>query len=86
MEKNYQAIFQFKHCGMWMDYARERVIDVAHARRAMMTASADTGHPFRVSVEDWSETGTREPTVYVGDWDKAELSPAAQETGVFVDA
>jgi hypothetical protein len=80
--KNFQAIYQINHDGVWMDYVRLGVRQpddcISHAR----LLERENGKPFRVRVEDWSDRNAH-PDVYYGDWDKAMLSPAAQSTGVF---
>lgn len=84
--KNYQAIFQVKAGTRWLDYVRQPVDRPDDAIANIRLLERQTGDPFRASVEDWSDGGTREPTIYYGDWNKSELSPAAQENGIFKPA
>jgi hypothetical protein len=85
--KNYQAIFQIQTPdGEWLDYVRNPVRRPDDAPTNMSLLAKQTGRKFRVSVEDWSDEFPRDPTIYYGDWDKSKLSPAAQDTGVFIPA
>jgi hypothetical protein len=67
--KNYQAIFQIKIDGKWMDFAREQVKSPADAEPMMKSAARREGKPFRVTVEHWNEyPEKREENVRYGDW------------------
>lgn len=82
--KNYQAIYQIQNAtGIgWLDYVRDSVPSADDAIPTIRMLERMNGRRFRASVEDWGDF-PRDPTVYIGDWDKSQLSPAAQETGIF---
>lgn len=82
--KRYEAIFQSKfEDGKWLDYVRHTVPHPDDAMADIRLIARHTGRPCRAWVEDWSDEHPHEPNVYYGDWDKSQLSPAAQQTGVF---
>jgi hypothetical protein len=80
--KNYQAIYQILSDEKWLDYARDSVDVPDDAIPTVRMLARSTGKRARVSVEDWGDF-PRDATIYYGEWDKSQLSPAAQETGVF---
>lgn len=80
--KNYQAIYQINHDGTWMDYARLGVSHPDDAMADIRSMERANGKRFRARVEDWSDKSP-DPDVYYGEWDKSQLSPAAQQNGVF---
>lgn len=80
--KNYQAIYQINHDGTWMDYVRLGVSHPDDAMAYIRSMERANGKRFRARVEDWSDK-SHDPDVYYGEWDKSQLSPAAQQNGVF---
>lgn len=82
--KNYQAIYQINHDGTWMDYYRQGIPHPDDAMTDIRLLERKEGKRFRARVEDWSDRNAG-PDIYYGDWDKSQLSPAAQSTGVFKD-
>jgi hypothetical protein len=82
--KNYQAIYQISDDGVrWQDYVRKRVPEPDDAMVDVRLLAAQSKKRVRVYVEHWNDDEPREPTVYYGEWDQSQLSPAAQKTGVF---
>lgn len=79
-----EAIYQINNDGVWMDYFRQTEQKVEDAKAVIRHMAHTSGKPFRARVEDWSEDGPRFATIYYGDWDKSQLSPAAQDDGIFV--
>jgi hypothetical protein len=78
---NLQAIFQVQYPDKWLDYVRESVEDEVHARKMADRIAKETGKAVRFRIENWSID--RAPIIYVGAWDKDQLSPAQQTSGVF---
>ena len=66
---NFQAIFQIKLDGVWLDYCREPFENADQARDALASVQLSHKEPMRVYVEHWKELGeVRQPTKYFGDW------------------
>lgn len=82
--KRFEAIFQIKNeDGVWRDWGRQTVSTPDDAMADIRLLERKEGRRFRAHVEDWSDKGPHDPNIYYGDWDKSQLSPAAQSTGIF---